>query len=190
MYPTAWLEPSTVSIGLYFSCSLLKGQSGIRLLKRRLKKAREWGRDALTDELSDFLCDHPELLVLALLTSTTLKLVYSPKPTFKDNFLLSIVGSPEFHGLPLSCSHLFGVPRCTQFTQARMFVRLRSSFRSNNGLCLQCCSGFTKGRHFGQKCEGRSPPLPLSCLSHVRILPFLRDGDPIKRHEEAVQDTC
>lgn len=186
MLSVAWLEPSTASICLYFSCSLLNGRGGIRLLKRRLRKARDWGRDVLTDEFSEFLCDHPELLLLTLLTTSTLRLVYHPQPTFKDTFLLGIAGSSDFHGLPLSCSPLFGVPRCTQFTKRRLYVRLSGAFRPPQlALSLPC---LRQRWHFSQG-RGDALPPPPSFLSHVRSLPLLRDGDSRQRHEEAVQDT-
>ena len=174
MVSVAWLEPSTVSVCLYFSCSLLNGQGGVRLIKRRLRKARDWGRDIITDELSEFLCDHPELLLFTLLTTSSLKLVYHPQPSLKDTFLLGFASSSELHGLPLSCRHLFGVPRCTQFTQKRLFVRLSGAFR-------QRCDISQGGRDRGIN--------SFSLLSHVRVLPLLRDSHSSQRHEEAVQDT-
>lgn len=187
MLSVAWLEPSTASVCLYLSCSLLNGHGGIRLLKRRLRKARDWVRDVLTDEFSEFLCDHPELLLLTLLTTSTLRLVYHPQPTFKDTFLLGIAGSSDFHGLPLSCSPLFGVPRCTQFTKRRLYARLSGAFRSTRPTLSSPCP--RQRWHYGQGREDASPT-PFSFLSHVRILPLLRDGDSCQRHEEAVQDTC
>lgn len=178
MLSIAWLEPTTASVCLYFSCSLLNGQGGIRLLKRRLRKARDWGRDVATDEFSEFLCDHPELLLLTLLTTSTLRLVYHPQPSFKDNFFLSVSGSSDFHGLPLSCSPLFGIPRCTGFTRGRLHLRLSGTFRS-----VRPASGLPCLRKRGDAIQ-----VPFSLLSHVRLLPFLRDRAPAQRQEEAVQD--
>ena len=180
MFSVAWLEPSTVSVCLYFSCSLLNGQGGIRLLKRRLKKARDWGKDILTDEFSEFLCDHPELLLLTLLTTSTLRLIYYPQPSFRDSVLLKIIASPELHGLPLSCSPLPRIPRCIQFTRGRVYLRLGGAFRPpRSPTCPNgpnpCVSG--RLRH------------PFSLLSCVRSLPLLRDCASSKRHKEAVQDS-
>ena len=179
----SWLEPSTAAVCFYFSCSLLNGNGGIRLLKRRLRKARDLTSRVLTDEFSEFLCDHPELLLLTLLTTSTLRLVYHPQPTFKDTLLLGIASSPDFDGLPLSCSPLFGVPRCTQYTQRRMCARLSGALKpAFSSSCLRPRWHFSQGR-------SDRVPLPFSFLSHVRILPLLRDGNPCQRYKEAVQDT-
>jgi hypothetical protein len=177
MFTLAWLEPGTVSVGLYFSCSLLNGRGGIRLLKRRLKKARDWGRDILTDEFSEFLCDHPELLLLTLLTASTLSLVYHPQPSFGDRVLLNILGSTDLHGLPVSCGALSRIPRCACFKRGRLYLRLNGAVRPPR--CVTCSdpSVSDRRRH------------PFALLSHVRGLPFLRDSAPGQRHEEAVQDT-
>jgi hypothetical protein len=177
MFSVAWLEPSTVSVGLYFSCSLLNGHGGVRLLKRRLRKARDWGRDVLADEFSEFLCDHPELLLLTLLTISTLRLIHHPEPTFKDKILLNLVGSTDLHGLPLSCSPLSRIPGCTQFTRGRLYLKLNIAFRPAR--VATCAHPRVSGRR----------GTPFSLLSHVRSLPFLRNRAPGQRYEEAVQDT-
>lgn len=159
MLSIAWLEPSTASVIFYFSCSLLNGKGGIRLLKRRLRKAREWGKDILTDEFSEFLCDHPELLFITLLTTSTLKVAYHPQPSFTSSLLLGFAGLPDSHNAPLlSCRpRLSDLPRHVYFTRRQLHRRL---VRPVTGMCFNPC--------VRDKAGGR-------LLSHVRLLPFLRD---------------
>ena len=189
-----------------FISPAINGHGGVRLLKRRLRKARYWGKDVLTDELSEFLCDHPELLILALVTTSALKLVYHPQPSLKDHFFLGISGSPEFHGLPLSCRLSFSGTKaegCHHFSRKRMHLKLGVSLRplrSASGLQFQpYLRERGNFRHRGSdtltRCNDTlfrcsdTVSTPLSLLSHVRLLPFLRDNAPNQRHEEAVQDT-
>ena len=157
----AWLEPSTLSVGIYFTCYLLNGRGGARLLKQRFRKARDWGKDILLDEFSEFLCDHPELLLLTLLTVNTLTLVYDPRPAFRVPGI-GIGRLTDWNGLSLPCSL---PPRPgSRFARGRLHVRLSCPLRP--GIGLPC-------RH---------------CLRR-RALPVLRDSAPGERQEEAVQDT-
>jgi hypothetical protein len=173
MFSVAWLEPSTASVIFYFSCSLLNGQGGIRLLKRRLRKAREWGKDIVTDEFSEFLCDHPELLLITFLTTRTLRLVHHPQPSFTSSLFLGLAGLPDSNNaVTLSCRPwLQVIPRHVYFTRKQLHRRL---VRPLAGMYFRTC----------QRDRGKTP-----CLSHVRLLPFLRDEAGGERHEEAVQDT-
>ena len=181
MFSVAWLEPSTASVIFYFSCSLLNGHGGVRLLKRRLRKAREWGRDVLTDEFSEFLCDHPELLILTILTTSTLRLVYHPQPSFTSSLSLGFAGLPDSHNaLPLSCrSWLPAIPRHVHFTAKQLHRRIRV-LRPVAGMHFRSCQRERLGADASE---------PVSLLSHVRLLPFLRDKVGGERHEETVQDT-
>ena len=61
----AWLEPKTVSVGLYFTCALLRGRVAMKG-RGRLRSA-VWEPDVLIDEFSDYLCDHTECLLPAIL---------------------------------------------------------------------------------------------------------------------------
>lgn len=177
----AWFEPTTLSVCLYFSCSLLSGHGGVRLLKRRLRKARYWGKDILTDELAEFLCDHPELLFIALLTTSTFKLVYHPKPSIKDRFLLGISGAHDFHGLPLSChpslhGKLSGSKRYICHSGRRLHLKLGGTLRTIRSATNLRLMPYPQDRGS-------------DTLSYMRLMPLLRDGTPIERREEAVQDT-
>jgi hypothetical protein len=177
MTSCAWLEPSTASVIFYFSCSLLNGHGGVRLLKRRLRKAREWGKDVLSDEFSEFLCDHPELLLITLLTTSTLRLVYHPQPSFASSLFLGFAGLPDYHNaLHLSCRHcLPAVPRHVRFTGRQLQRRF---VRPVAGMHFRSCQR-----------DGGGASGSVSPLSHVRLLPFLRDKVECQRHEEAMQDT-
>ncbi len=67
MLPTtapAWVEPGTVSLFLFCAMLLARGRAGSRLLSRRLRQGKETLADVVADEFSDFLCDHPLLMLL------------------------------------------------------------------------------------------------------------------------------
>ena len=179
MSVVAWFEPTTLSVFIYFCCSLFKGHGGVRLLKRRLRKARYWGKDILTDELSEFLCDHPELLFVALLSTSALKLVHHSKPSLKDHVIIGLSGSPDFQGLPLSCRHpltcqLSRSGRCIRHSGKRLHLKLSrtlETIRSATDLQLKpCLRDRGDVRHRGN-----------DIISHLRLMPFLWDGAPIKR---------
>jgi len=67
--PTAWIEPGTVSVCLFCVMLLARGRPGSRLLVRHMKRGSETLTDVTADEFSDFLCDHPDVLLLLLLIS-------------------------------------------------------------------------------------------------------------------------
>jgi hypothetical protein len=164
-HPVAWLEPPTLSVCLYFSCTLLKGQAGVRLSKRRLRNAREWATDVIADEVSEFLYDHPELALIVI---------------------LALSNQGEYHRLWLSRNVLSQVRRYTCVRKARTYLKLRSAFRhvsSTDSWHSHPCFNICKREDSGQ--WGRAPPL----LPLVRILPLLWDRDSRERHEEKVQNS-
>ena len=67
----AWIEPGTASLFLYCSTLLLRGRTGARVLARHLRRGRETLADVALDEFSDFMCDHPDVLLTVLLLSTS-----------------------------------------------------------------------------------------------------------------------
>lgn len=71
MLSPAWIEPGTASLCLYCSALLLRGRAGARVLSRRLKRSGETLADVALDEFSDFLCDHPDVLLTVLVLSAS-----------------------------------------------------------------------------------------------------------------------
>ena len=67
--PTAYIEPGTLSVCLYCAALLFRGRAGSRLLARHLRRDREVLADVAMDELSNFLCDHTDALLMLLLVS-------------------------------------------------------------------------------------------------------------------------
>jgi hypothetical protein len=67
--PPAWLEPGTASLCLYCTTLLLKGRPGMRLLTRTLKSERDTVRDVALEEIGDYICDHPDILLTVLIVS-------------------------------------------------------------------------------------------------------------------------
>jgi hypothetical protein len=178
MTQTAWLEPSTASVCIYFSCSLLSGQSGIRLLKRRLRKAREWGREILTDEFSEFLCDHPNFFLLTLFTTSALRVFYFTH--FQDSLPFSIASGLPTHAPHSSRCHGWEIPSCTKLTRKRLQVRLRSVFSLIPSVTALPLSPFLRGKQNVRHRDDRTDASYCSCPSHKRRLPFLWDEDPSK----------
>ena len=71
MQSPAWIEPGTLSVCLYCSLLLLRGQAGARVLSRHMRRGGEAVTGVALDEFSDFLCDHPDALLTVLLCSLT-----------------------------------------------------------------------------------------------------------------------
>jgi hypothetical protein len=69
MQSPAWIEPGTLSVCLYCSSLLLRGQAGTRVLSRHLRRGGEAVTGVALDEFSDFLCDHPDAMLTVLLCS-------------------------------------------------------------------------------------------------------------------------
>ena len=69
--PNAWIEPGTASLCLYCSTLLIRGRAGARLLSRNFRYERETITDIALDELSEFLCNHPDLLLTILFVSAS-----------------------------------------------------------------------------------------------------------------------
>lgn len=72
MHPPAWIEPGTASLCLYCTTLLFRGRTGMRTLLRQMRREREAVVDVTIEEFSDFLCDHPILLLTIILVSGSL----------------------------------------------------------------------------------------------------------------------